>query len=175
MDYSRISAKVAIVIDSGGPPSEIQSASPYYMGYTIRGCLAAPRMPASNRRRVSPAITIASEVVLGLPQGRQDHETTGNVGKIAGGQVVNAVPDYCKVEGEMRSMEFEKVDSLVSRSQAHVDEVRQRHPDARIEAEFAMKHPGYKLEDDDSGGRPHLRCPERPWNDPEPASRRWRD
>ena len=31
-----------------------------------------------------PAITIAAEVVLGLPQGRQDHETTGNVGKING-------------------------------------------------------------------------------------------
>ena len=46
-------------------------------------------------------------------------------------------------------MEFEKVDSLVSRARAHVDEVQERHPDARIEAAFAMKHPGFKLDDTD--------------------------
>ena len=148
MDYSRISAKVAIVVDSGGPPSEIQSASPYYMGYTIEVLGRAAHAGLEPEKGI-PAISIASEVVLGLAQGRQDHETTGNVGKIRGGQVVNAVPDYCKIEGEMRSMEFEKVDSLVSRAKHHIADVRKRYPDARIEAQFAMKHPGYKLDKDD--------------------------
>lgn len=152
MDYSRISAKVAIVIDSGGPPSSIQSASPYYMGYTIEVFGRAAHAGLEPEKGI-PAISIAAEVVLGLPQGRQDHETTGNVGKINGGLVVNAVPEHCIVEGEMRSMEFEKVESLVSRSKAHLDDVRKRHPDARIEAEFAMKHPGYKLDDDDPAAK----------------------
>ena len=35
MDYSRISARVAIVIDSGGPPSSVQGSSPYSYGYTV--------------------------------------------------------------------------------------------------------------------------------------------
>ena len=35
MDYSRISATVAIVIDSGGPPSSIQGSAPYSYGYTV--------------------------------------------------------------------------------------------------------------------------------------------
>lgn len=148
MDYSRISASVAIVIDSGGPPSEIQSASPYYMGYTIEVHGKAAHAGLEPEKGV-PAIAIASEVVLGLPQGRIDHETTGNVGLIRGGQVVNAVPDYCRIDGEMRSMEFEKVETLVAKAKAHIDDVRKRHPGARIDAEFALKHPGYRLEPGD--------------------------
>jgi len=87
--------------------------------------------------------------VLGLPQGRIDFETTGNVGKIQGGLVVNAVPDYCRVDGEMRSMEFEKVESLVSNAKDHLSDVRRRHPEARIEDRFHLGYPGYRLEPDD--------------------------
>ncbi|GAB4320653.1 MAG: M20/M25/M40 family metallo-hydrolase [Dehalococcoidia bacterium] len=148
MDYSRITATTAIVIDSGGPPSDIQSASPYYMGYTIEVHGKAAHAGLEPEKGV-PAIAIAAEVVLGLPQGRLDHETTGNVGLIRGGQVVNAVPDYCRIEGEIRSMEFEKLESRVSQARAHIAEVRERHPAARIDAGFTLKHPGYKLESGD--------------------------
>jgi tripeptide aminopeptidase len=148
MDYSRLSAKVAIVIDSGGPPSSVQGAAPYSFGYTVEIYGKSAHAGLEPEKGV-PAITIAAEAVLGLPQGRLDFETTGNVGRIQGGIVVNAVPDYCKVEGEMRSMEFEKVDSLVTRSKVHLDEVQSRHPDARIESRFSMGYPGYRLEPGD--------------------------
>lgn len=148
MDYSRISAKVAIVIDSGGPPSSVQGAAPYSFGYTVEVHGKAAHAGLEPEKGV-PAITIAAEAVLGLPQGRIDFETTGNVGRIQGGLVVNAVPDYCKVEGEMRSMEFEKVDALVTRSKDHLDEVQSRHPDARVESRFSMGYPGYRLEPGD--------------------------
>lgn len=152
MDYARISAKVAIVIDSGGPPSSIQGASPYSFGYTVQVHGKSAHAGLEPEKGV-PAITIAAEAVLGLPQGRIDFETTGNVGLIEGGTVRNAVPDYCRIDGEMRSMEFEKVDSLVTRARAHLDEVRGRHPDARIEDEFSMGYPGYKLDVDDPAAK----------------------
>jgi tripeptide aminopeptidase len=148
MDYSRLSAKVAIVIDSGGPPSSVQGAAPYSFGYTVEVHGKSAHAGLEPEKGV-PAITIAAEAVLGLPQGRLDFETTGNVGRIQGGIVVNAVPDYCKVEGEMRSMEFEKVDGLVTRSKQHLDDVQSRHPDARIESRFSMGYPGYRLEPGD--------------------------
>lgn len=148
MDYSRLSAKVAVVIDSGGPPSSVQGAAPFSFGYTVEVHGRSAHAGLEPEKGV-PAISIAAEAVLGLPQGRIDFETTGNVGRIAGGTVVNAVPDYCKVEGEMRSMEFEKVDSLVSRSKAHLDDVQSRHPEARIESKFSMGYPGYRLEPGD--------------------------
>ncbi|MEP6870850.1 MAG: M20/M25/M40 family metallo-hydrolase [Anaerolineaceae bacterium] len=148
MDFSRITAKVAIVIDSGGPPSSVQGSSPYSYGYTVEVHGRSAHAGLEPEKGV-PAISIAAEAVLGLPQGRIDFETTGNVGLIHGGTVRNAVPDFCQIDGEMRSMEFEKVESLVSRAKAHLAEVRKRHPGARIEGEFSLGYPGYKLGPDD--------------------------
>ncbi len=148
MDYSRITAKVAIVIDSGGPPSSVQGSSPYSYGYTVEVHGRSAHAGLEPEKGV-PAISIAAEAVLGLPQGRIDFETTGNVGLIRGGAVRNAVPDFCRVDGEMRSMEFEKVESLVAQAKDHLSEVRKRHPEARIEDDFSLGYPGYKLEPDD--------------------------
>ena len=148
MDYSRISAKVAIVIDSGGPPSSIQGSAPYSYGYRVEVHGRSAHAGLEPEKGI-PAISIAAEAVLGLPQGRIDFETTGNVGRIRGGLVVNAVPDYCLIEGEMRSMEFEKVETLVSQAKSHVADVRGRHPGARIDDTFTLGYPGYKLEPDD--------------------------
>lgn len=148
MDYSRISAKVAVVIDSGGPPSSIQGQAPYHYVYSVEVHGRSAHAGLEPEKGV-PAITIAAEAVLGLPQGRLDHETTGNVGTIRGGLVRNAVPDHCQVEGEMRSMEFEKVESLVSRAKDHLEDVQKRHPEARIESRFTLGYPGYRLEPGD--------------------------
>lgn len=152
MDYSRITARVAIVIDSGGPPSSVQGSSPYSYGYAIEVHGKSAHAGLEPEKGV-PAISIAAEAVLGLPQGRIDFETTGNVGLIHGGTVRNAVPDFCRVDGEMRSMEFEKVESLVSQAKDHLAEVRRRHPDARIDGDFSLGYPGYKLEPDDPAAK----------------------
>ncbi|MGE5594578.1 MAG: M20/M25/M40 family metallo-hydrolase [Hyphomicrobiales bacterium] len=148
MDYGQITARVAVVIDSGGPPSSIQGQAPYHYVYDIDVHGKAAHAGVEPEKGV-PAIAIAAEAVLGLPQGRIDHETTGNVGTIRGGLVRNAVPELCHIEGEMRSMEFEKVESLVTRAKDHLEEVRKRHPGARIESTFTLGYPGYRLEPGD--------------------------
>ena len=148
MDYSRISAKVAVVIDSGGPPSAIQGQAPYHYTYRIEVHGKAAHAGVEPEKGI-PAISIAAEAVLGMPQGRIDFETTGNVGTIRGGLVRNAVPEDCVIEGEMRSMDFEKVETLVSSAKTHLDEVQRRHPGARVDARFHLGYPGYKLEPGD--------------------------
>ncbi len=148
MDYDRIQSKVAIVIDSGGPPSSIQGQAPYHYVYSIAVHGKSAHAGLEPEKGV-PAISIAAEAVLGMPQGRVDFETTGNVGTIRGGLVRNAVPDLCEVEGEMRSMEFEKVETLISSARRHLEEVQERHPAARIESKFHLGYPGYKLEPGD--------------------------
>lgn len=148
MDYDRIQSKVAIVIDSGGPPSSIQGQAPYHYVYSIAVHGKSAHAGLEPEKGI-PAISIAAEAVLGMPQGRIDSETTGNVGTIRGGLVRNAVPDLCEIEGEMRSMEFEKVETLVSSARRHLDEIQERHPAARIESKFHLGYPGYKLEPGD--------------------------
>ncbi len=152
MDYSRLSAKVAIVIDSGGPPSSIQGQAPYHYVYDIQVHGRAAHAGLEPEKGV-PAITIAAEIIAGLPQGRFDNETTGNVGLVEGGTVRNAVPDFCEIKGEMRSMVEEKVETLVAKSKAHLDAVRKRFSEATIEASFHTAYPGYTLTDDDPAAR----------------------
>jgi tripeptide aminopeptidase len=148
MDYSRLSATVAIVIDSGGPPSSIQGQAPYHYTYDIEVHGRAAHAGLEPEKGI-PAITIAAEIVAGLPQGRLDPETTGNVGVIRGGLVRNAVPDHCLVQGEMRSMVEERVETLASNARRHVEQVRAAYPDARIDALFRLAYPGYRLEPGD--------------------------
>ncbi|MFN0093357.1 MAG: M20/M25/M40 family metallo-hydrolase [Dehalococcoidia bacterium] len=148
MDYAQLRAKVAIVIDSGGPPSSIQGQAPYHYTYNIAVHGKSAHAGVEPEKGI-PAIRIAAEAIVGLPQGRIDFETTGNVGTVHGGLVRNAVPELCEVQGEMRSMEFEKVETLVSSAKTHIAEVQAQHPGARIDATFTLGYPGYKLEPGD--------------------------
>jgi tripeptide aminopeptidase len=148
LDYSELRSTIAIVIDAGGPPTTIQSASPYYYGYDIQVKGKAAHAGLEPEKGI-PAIRIASEIVVGLPQGRLDDETTGNVGIISGGHVVNAVPDSCRVQGEMRSMSKETVELLVIDAKIHMDKIRNIWPDAIIESDFDLKMPGFKIDPSD--------------------------
>jgi len=152
LDYGRIAAKVALVIDSGGPPSSVQGQAPYHHTYDIEVFGRSAHAGVEPEKGV-PAIAIAAEIVTGLPQGRFDPETTGNVGRIEGGLVRNAVPDYCRIEAEVRSMDEAKVLALEARAKASVEDVQRRHPEARIEATFRREYPGYKLTEDDPAAK----------------------
>ncbi|WP_373324347.1 M20/M25/M40 family metallo-hydrolase [Tepidiforma flava] len=67
MDYSRISARVAIVIDSGGPPSSIQGQAPYHYTCDIEVHGRSAHAGLEPEKGI-PAITIAAEIVAGLPR-----------------------------------------------------------------------------------------------------------
>lgn len=148
MDYTRLTARVAIVIDSGGPPSSIQGQAPYHYVYDIEVHGRAAHAGLEPEKGI-PAISIAAELVTALPQGRLDPETTGNVGIIRGGLVRNAVPETCLVQGEFRSMVEERAETLASAVRRQVETVQSRHPGARIEANIRMAYPGYRLEPGD--------------------------
>jgi acetylornithine deacetylase/succinyl-diaminopimelate desuccinylase-like protein len=134
----------ALVLESGRMNGDIVGARKGSGEFTLTVMGRAAHAGVEPEKGI-PAITIAAEAVLGMPQGRVDFETTGNVGTIRGGLVRNAVPEECVVEGEMRSMEFEKVETLVSSAKTHLGEVQSRHPGARVDATFHLGYPGYKL------------------------------
>lgn len=150
MDLTRVRSREAIVIDSGGRPSDLQGQAPYHYVYDVEVQGKAAHAGVEPERGV-PAITIAAEVIGGLPQGRIDPETTGNVGTIKGGLVRNAVPDNCLIEGELRSMEEATADGLVGGIESHVAQVQARHPEADIEVRFELSYPGYKLDPEKPG------------------------
>jgi len=148
LDPAAFRARTAIVIDSGGPPSNVQGQAPYHYTYDVEVHGKAAHAGVEPEKGV-PAISIAAELVTRLPQGRLDADTTANVGRIVGGTVRNAVPDFCRVEGEFRSMNPARAEDLAAHVRTAVEDMRARHPDARIELDLRLEYAGYTLADDD--------------------------
>ncbi len=111
LDFSLIHAKEAVVFDGEGPPSQITSSSPTYIGFDFEITGRAAHAGVEPEKGLS-AIRLAAELITRLPQGRLDDETTFNVGTIEGGTVRNAVPENATVSGEFRSRNLEALDAI---------------------------------------------------------------
>jgi len=59
------------------------------------------------------AIQLASHAVSRLPLGQLDSDTTANIGFITGGTATNIIPDYVRVDGEVRSHNLDKLSSTI--------------------------------------------------------------
>ncbi len=148
MDFSLLTGKEAIVFDGEGPPSQITSSSPEYIGMDIEITGRAAHAGVEPEKGLS-AIRIAAELITRLPQGRIDDETTFNVGTIEGGTVRNAVPESTTVHGEFRSRNIESLDSIRIQVDEAVNEVRGVFPEAEIECHLHTEFVAYTLEEDD--------------------------
>lgn len=90
------------VLDAGGAPGTIVSASPahYLMNATFKG--RAAHAGAAPEEGIS-AIQMASCAIAAMPLGRIDEKTTANIGTIKGGSAMNVIPSECVLVGECRS------------------------------------------------------------------------
>ena len=111
-DYSEFDAKIAFVLDSDEVPGTIITRSPaqYDMEYLVWG--RAAHAGAAPEKGIN-AIHIAAKAIAEMATGRIDSETTCNFGVISGGQARNAVPEYCRIYGEARSLNRQKLEDLV--------------------------------------------------------------
>lgn len=148
LDISKIKAKEAIVFDGEGPPSQITSASPTYIGFEIEITGRAAHAGVEPEKGLS-AIRIAAEIISRLPQGRLSDDTTFNIGTIEGGTVRNAVPENTILTGEFRSRNLEALDTIQLQIMEATKEVRQLFPEAVIEAHLHTEFETYTLSDDD--------------------------
>ncbi len=149
LDFSMLSAKESIVFDGEGPPSQITSASPTYIGFDIEVTGRAAHAGVEPEKGLS-AIRIAAEIITRMPQGRLDEETTFNVGNFEGGTVRNAVPESAVVRGEFRSRNLETLDGLRLQISEAVKEVRELFPEADIQQHLHTEFETYTLTDDDA-------------------------
>ena len=148
LDFSLLSGREAIVFDGEGPPSQITSSSPEYIGLDIEITGRAAHAGVEPEKGLS-AIRIAAEIITRLPQGRIDEDTTFNVGTIEGGTVRNAVPESTTVHGEFRSRNIESLDGIRIQVNETVNEVKEMFPEAEIDCHLHTEFVAYNLEDDD--------------------------
>jgi tripeptide aminopeptidase len=107
LDRSLLAANFGYVFDHASPIGELIVAAPTYYRVTaeFRGCAAhAGIRPEAGRS----AIVAAAKALEAMRHGRLDDDTTANVGRIEGGTAANVVPDRCRLEAEVRSLDHEK-------------------------------------------------------------------
>lgn len=120
-DAARLRSRLGYVFDHASPIGEIVVASPYYHRIVAEfdGLAAHAGIRPQDGRS---AIMAAARAIAAMPLGRIDHETTSNVGTIHGGAGINVVPARCRVEAEVRSLDEDKVEALVTELVDHLND-----------------------------------------------------
>ncbi|HOP49490.1 MAG TPA: M20/M25/M40 family metallo-hydrolase [Ignavibacteriales bacterium] len=72
-------------------------------------------------------IKMLGDILVEIPQGRVDDESTINVAIINAGSAINVVPDYALVRGEIRSFKEEKVEEYINLIDEVCDDVTKRY------------------------------------------------
>lgn len=101
-DHTRLEARVGYVYDQAAPIGEIILGAPSQNAIQARfhGRAAHAGMYPEEGRS---AILAAARAVSDMRLGRIDHQSSANVGVIAGGTARNIVPEWCTVAAETRS------------------------------------------------------------------------
>jgi tripeptide aminopeptidase len=124
-DKTQLKAKYGLVVDGAGKPGDLIIGSPTHIRFetTFVGKAAHAGVEPEKGRN---AIAMAAAAIAAMSWGRLDAETTANVGVIDGGQAMNIVPDRCRLVGEFRSHDPQKVKRLVRRWQQNCQQVARR-------------------------------------------------
>ncbi len=146
-DTSVLKSRHAFVFDSDGPIGKIVLPAPYHstMTITVKGKAAHAGMEPEKGIN---AINVLADVITRLPAGRIDHETTVNVGTIAGGRATNIVAEKAHCVLEARSLSLRKLNEQERIIRARVKEVTAGHG-ARCSITRTMEYSGFSISPDD--------------------------
>jgi tripeptide aminopeptidase len=120
-DVSRLRSAFGYVFDHATPIGEIVVAAPslYRIVAEFRGRAAhAGVRPEAGRS----AVVAAARGIAAMRLGRLDGETTANVGLIEGGTAINVVPERCRIEAEVRSLDDAVAASVTTEAVDHLED-----------------------------------------------------
>lgn len=126
LDFRHLEAQYGFVLD-GENPEEAIVAAPSSYHFTLKVLGKSAHAGIEPEKGIN-AIKILSHIILNLPSGRIDSETTMNIGKVMGGNYVNIVPDLALIEGEIRSHNEEKLEKLKKEIEKITSEVVMNFP-----------------------------------------------
>jgi len=132
LDYRKIKGKHALVLDSGGKVGKVVIAAPSHITYEMH-VIGKPAHAGIEPEKGINAIRVAAEIIVSVPDGRIDDETTANIGMISGGTATNVVPREVILHGEVRSHNPAVLKSIKSDIFRHAREIaRRRYAQVRI-------------------------------------------
>jgi len=146
LDMSQFQARQALVLDSGGPITNVVVSAPARDG--LRAVIHGKAAHAGvNPEEGINAIVVAAEAIARMTLGRIDEETTANIGLIQGGTAVNIVPERTEIEGEVRSRDEDKLTAQVRAMTRALEEAANQHG-AEVDIEVNRSFSAFNLGDD---------------------------
>ncbi len=152
LDLSVLRSAVGYVYDHATPIGEIIAASPTQIRWRadIRGRAAHAGVSPEDGRS---AIATAARAIAALPDGRIDQSSTANVARIRGGVAgTNVVPEHCRVDGEIRSLDEGRAE-LMAEVVAEVFGDAANEPGCQCDLDLTIERSfvGYKLDHAEPG------------------------
>jgi tripeptide aminopeptidase len=154
-DASALRSSFGFVFDHATPIGEVVVASPthYRIAAELRGRAAhAGVRPEAGRS----AVAAAAAAIASMRLGRVDAESTANVGTIAGGSAINVIPERCRIEAEVRSLDSGKAAAMATEMVDHLQDAADAG-ECDLDLELARMFSGYATRP----GSPQLAVAER--------------
>jgi tripeptide aminopeptidase len=170
-DTGQLQSAFGYVFDHATPIGDVVVASPTH--YRIVAELRGRAAHAGVRPEVGrSAVVVAANAIAAMRLGRLDAETTANVGLITGGSAINVIPERCRVEAEVRSLDADRASTVTTELVDHLQDAanagecdldvnvermfagyrtKSRAPQLAV-AERALRACGYEPRHIDSGG-----------------------
>ncbi|MDF2890081.1 MAG: family metallo-hydrolase [Clostridia bacterium] len=147
MDYSRITAKRAFVLDSGGDPGQIIIQGPAQDKLDVK-VIGRPAHAGVAPEEGISAIMVAADAIKRMNLLRIDEETTANIGVIQGGSVTNIVTPEVSIQAEARSLDNTKLDKQ-SKHMVACFEAAAETFGAKVEIDLKRMYGAFKISESD--------------------------
>lgn len=147
LDYSKIRAKRAFILDADGPIGQILVRGP------AKDAIHAVIQGRSAHAGLKPeagisAIQVAARAIDRMKLLRIDDETTANLGQISGGGATNIVTDRVELTAEARSLTNEKLDAQGAHMKACLEDAA-REFGATAEVTIERSYYAFNLDADE--------------------------
>ena len=147
LNFDQLKAKLGFILDSGGSPGTIIVQAPYHQNLKIKIRGKAAHSGVNPEDGIN-AIQVAALVLARLPLGRIDEETTANFGVIKGGRASNIIPDYVELDGEIRSLNPNKMEKALELYKEIFEQVTAEQG-AHLEWQNELEYSGFSLTEGD--------------------------
>lgn len=143
LDLSKIYAKYAFVLDTGGAIGTVNVKAPSQniIYVTVEG--KATHAGVEPEKGVS-AIQIAADAIASMKLGRIDHETTANIGIINGGRETNIVCDRVDIKAEARSRDKKKLDDQTNHMKECFEKAAEKFG-GRVDFKAVNEYPSFNI------------------------------
>ncbi|MCX7843674.1 MAG: M20/M25/M40 family metallo-hydrolase [Clostridia bacterium] len=147
LDYGRIYAKFAFIMDNGGPIGTVAVKAPSQNKIDAAVNGKSAHAGIEPEKGIS-AIQIAAYAISMMKLGRIDAETTANIGIISGGHATNIVCGRVELKAEARSLDEKKLEAQTQHMKQCLEQAAEKFGGS-VEFKSELMYPAFKIGEND--------------------------